>query len=195
MAVAALNKKNARVGPEALLLAGQRVEASGGRLGETRAIVKPANPQAHEPVPKQKAELEKKLKTLTAEAEARHDADASAAASAALHSGDSSRMSAVVAALKSAQDMSQEQRSLLVKAFDKGRSLNDFDSSSVQADSSEMRRRQMSRAMANWNVNRELGFQFHDQASRSLMAKGALRSPWRLISSSTRRATSAARKP
>ena len=174
VAVEAL-KNNAPSGHSALLLAGQHIEASGGGLGEMRAIVKPANPQTPgTSAPRQKAELEKKLKTLTAAAAARHDADQAAAASAALASGDAAKMRAVARTLESAAHMSPEQTTLLAKAFDKGRSLSDLGTPFARTDSQDLVKRQVSQAMTSWNVNRELGLQMRDQTSRSLMAKGAI---------------------
>ena len=175
VAVEALNN-GAPSGPETLLLAGQRIEASGGRLGEMRPILKPADSQGpRNHAPKEKAELEKRLETLTAAADAEHDADKAAAASAARRSGDVSKMRAVAQTLEAAPNMTPEQKALLAKAFDKGRSLSDVSASFDRANSEVLeQRRQVSEAMTNWNVNRELGLQLQDQASRSQMAKGAI---------------------
>jgi hypothetical protein len=79
-----------------------------------------------------------------------------------------------VQTLESAPNMSTEQKTLLAKAFDKGRSLSDLGASFDRSDSKTATNRQVSQAMNNWNVNRELGLQLHDQAARSLMAKGAI---------------------
>ncbi len=177
VAVEAL-KNGAPAGGGIVLLPGQHVEASFGSLSAVRDIARPMHPAA---VPQRKSELRKDLKSMLAQPQNNNDPDKASAVKEDIKSGDVEKMRGVAQSLSAAAPLAEEQQRTLLEAFGERKALADVALAPAPAQAMTAPkpaapdvRAQTQRAMAAWNVNREIGLQMGTQTQHTMMAKGAL---------------------